>query len=61
MGDQFQVNTYTLDEQRYPAVAMANDGSCLAAWESNGQDGSGYGIFAVLEPSLRPADPNQKD
>jgi hypothetical protein len=61
LGDQFQVNTYALDEQRYPAVTMANDGSYLAAWESQGQDGSGYGIFAVLEPSLRPADPNQKD
>jgi hypothetical protein len=63
VGDQFQLNTYTLDEQRYPDVAMANDGSYIAAWESNGQDGSGYGIFASLGPSLLPplpADPNKE-
>ena len=51
LGDQFQLNTYTLDDQRHPDVAMAGDGSYLAAWESNGQDGSGYGVFAGLGPS----------
>jgi hypothetical protein len=64
LADQFQLNTYILDEQRYPDVAMAGDGSYLAAWESNGQDGSGYGIFATLGPSLLPllpADPNEED
>jgi hypothetical protein len=59
VADQFQLNTYTLDRQRYPDVAMVRDGSFLAAWESNGQDGSGYGVFAALEPSRRPADPNK--
>jgi hypothetical protein len=61
LSDQFQLNTYTLDDQRCPDVAMAGDGSYLAAWESSGQDGSGYGVFAVLGPSLLPpppADPN---
>lgn len=58
VGEQFQLNTYTLDQQRYPDVAMAADGSYLAAWESNGQDNSAYGIFAAFEPSLPPADPN---
>jgi hypothetical protein len=61
VGDQFQLNTYTLNEQRYPEVAMYSDGSYLAAWESNGQDGSGYGVFAGFGPSLLPpppADPN---
>ena len=64
VGGQFQLNTYTLEEQRYPDVAMAGDGSYLAGWESNGQDGSGYGVFAGLEPSLLPplpADPNKED
>jgi hypothetical protein len=61
VSDQFQLNTYTLDAQRYPDVAMAGDGSFLAAWESYNQDGSGYGIFAALEPSLLPADPNKPD
>jgi hypothetical protein len=52
VGEQFQLNTYTLDAQRYPDVAMAGPGSYLAVWESNGQDGSGYGIFATTEPPL---------
>lgn len=55
-GDQFQLNTYTLAQQRYPDAAIADDGSFLAAWESNDQDGSGYGIFAALGPSLLPTD-----
>jgi hypothetical protein len=61
VGDQFQLNTYTIDVQQYPDVAMAGDGSFLTAWESYGQDGSGYGIFAVQEPSLLPADPNKPE
>jgi len=60
-GAQFQLNTYTLDKQRYPDVAMAADGSYLAAWESDSQDGSDYGIFASLEPCLLATDPNRQD
>jgi hypothetical protein len=59
MGSQFQLNTHTLDQQRYPDVAMFRDGSFLTTWESNGQDGSGYGIFARREPAPPPPDPNQ--
>jgi len=57
-GEQFQLNTYTPALQRYPDVAMAGEGLFLAVWESDGQDGSGYGIFGGLEPSPLPADPN---
>ncbi len=57
-GEQFQLNTYTPASQRYPDVAMTGAGSFLAAWESDGQDGSGYGIFSGLEPAPLPADPN---
>ena len=60
-GEQFQLNTYTPGLQRYPDVAMTNDGFFLAAWESDGQDGSGYGIFGGLEPSPLPADPHNGD
>jgi hypothetical protein len=45
-GAASQLNTYTQDQQRYPDVAAGADGSFLAVWESNGQDGSGNGIFA---------------
>jgi phosphoheptose isomerase len=53
-GDPFQLNAYTQDQQRYPDVALMNDGSFLAAWESNGQDGSGYGIFLHVAPAIGP-------
>jgi hypothetical protein len=51
-GEQFQINDYTPDKQRYPDVALMGDGSFLAAWESNEQDGSGYGIFVEFVPPL---------
>jgi hypothetical protein len=49
-AEPFQLNSHALDKQRYPDVAMTDDGSFIATWESNGQDGSGYGIFAHIEP-----------
>jgi len=47
-GEPFQLNAHVLDKQRYPDVATRGDGAFVATWESNGQDGSGYGIFAHL-------------
>ncbi|MDJ0764743.1 MAG: hypothetical protein QNJ97_17315 [Myxococcota bacterium] len=44
-GDEFQVNTYTADAQKRPAVAMTPDGAFVVVWESDGQDGSDTGIF----------------
>ncbi len=61
VGEQFQLNTYTPASQQYPDVVMAGEGFFLAAWESDGQDGSGYGIFSGLEPAPLPADPNEGD
>jgi hypothetical protein len=46
LGTEFRVNTHTLDDQMAPSVAMAADGRFIVAWESYGQDGSGYGIYA---------------
>ncbi|MBI1345433.1 hypothetical protein GC163_04010 [bacterium] len=45
-GSEFQVNTYTTGTQIYSAVAMDADGDFVITWSSNGQDGSGDGIFA---------------
>ncbi len=45
MGE-FQVNTYTNDEQTTPFVSSLNNGEFIITWQSNGQDGSGYGIYA---------------
>lgn len=46
LGDAFRVNTYTTDIQRYSSVAMDTEGDFVITWQSQGQDGSGYGIYA---------------
>lgn len=46
VGTEFQVNTYTTSVQRYPEVAMDNDGDFVITWEGRYQDGGDFGIFA---------------
>ncbi len=43
---EFQVNTTTAGNQESPSVAMDGSGNFVIAWDSNGQDGSGYGVYA---------------
>jgi hypothetical protein len=45
LGGEFRVNSYTTSQQRYPSVASDASGTFVVAWESSGQDGSGYGVF----------------
>jgi cysteine-rich repeat protein len=42
---EFRANTYTLHDQREPALAVAADGSFVVTWESENQDGSYHGVF----------------
>ncbi len=58
VGDAFQLNTHTPGRQRYPDVAVATDGSFVATWESEDQDGAGYGVFAHFAAAIVP-DPNE--
>ena len=46
IGGEFAVNTYTTNDQRIPSVALDDAGRFVIAWQSTGQDGSGYGVFA---------------
>ncbi|MEO5330577.1 MAG: tandem-95 repeat protein [Magnetococcus sp. YQC-5] len=46
VGGEFRVNTYLTNDQINPSVAALNDGGFMVSWQSNGQDGSGNGIFA---------------
>ena len=48
IGREFQVNTYTSGSQRFPSVAILKDGNFISIWQSDGQDGSFYGIFGQL-------------
>ena len=44
-GTEFQVNTYTTSTQRLSAAASDANGDFVVVWSSDGQDGSGFGIF----------------
>jgi len=39
-GGEFQVNSYTTGDQRFPAVRMNTDGAFVVVWDSDGSDGS---------------------
>jgi hypothetical protein len=58
IGDEFQMNTYELNDQRYPAVAINGAGRFVTVWQSQAQDGSRYGIFARPGPIIGSADFN---
>jgi len=45
IGQEFQVNNFTTGDQSYPKVSGLQDGGFVVTWQSNGQDGSGFGIF----------------
>jgi len=49
VGGESTVNTYIEGNQRNAAVAMRDDGSFVTAWQSDEQDGSGFGIFAETD------------
>lgn len=46
LGPEFQVNSYTADNQLHPEITMDQQGSFAITWSSFGQDGDKTGIFA---------------
>jgi len=45
-GTEFQINAHTTSFfQRFPTISQDPSGGFVAAWHSEGQDGSGYGVF----------------
>ncbi|NEP57661.1 MAG: filamentous hemagglutinin N-terminal domain-containing protein [Symploca sp. SIO2G7] len=50
-GD-FQVNVFTTGIQTFPAIAALAGGKLVVTWQSNKQDGDGYGVYArIFDPS----------
>ena len=47
-GAEFQLNSTTAGDQQVRTIQSLADGRLLAVWESTGQDGAGWGIFARL-------------
>jgi hypothetical protein len=57
LGGEFRVNTYTTGNQRSPAVGAITSQFTIV-WQSDGQDGSGEGIFGQrYTPAGSPAGP----
>jgi hypothetical protein len=48
MGGETQVNTHLPGDQKNQHVAALSDGGWIVTWESFGQDGNGYGIYARI-------------
>ncbi|KAJ6248674.1 insulin-like growth factor binding protein [Anaeramoeba flamelloides] len=48
MGPEFQVNSYTIGDQKIPCVAYLSNDNFVITWESLGQDGDGSGIYAQI-------------
>ncbi len=47
LGGEFQVNTYTTNNQLYPAVALGANGSFVVVWHSRGSSGDDTSIYSV--------------
>ncbi|MFQ6035514.1 MAG: hypothetical protein ACE5NM_06650 [Sedimentisphaerales bacterium] len=61
LGIEFQINTYMKGDQRYSDIALSDNGIFVAVWQSDGQDGSGYGIFGEIQSIVALADLNPDD
>jgi hypothetical protein len=44
-GNEFRVNSTKPGDQSAPAVAALSTGGFVVVWHSDGQDGSGYGVY----------------
>ncbi|WP_085910179.1 VCBS domain-containing protein, partial [Kiloniella majae] len=44
-GGEFQVNSYTTDNQYHPKISSLSDGGWVITWNSQDQDGSSYGVY----------------
>jgi acetyltransferase-like isoleucine patch superfamily enzyme len=63
VGNEFQVNTYTIWYQWIPSVSMDEDGDFVITWESSWQDGDKGGVYAqrfvYVQPPVSDAGPDQ--
>jgi hypothetical protein len=53
---QYRVNTFTTGNQALPTVGSLPSGTFVIAWESQGQDGSGYGVFGQIDNHFIPVE-----
>lgn len=48
LGSEFRINSTTTGQQESASVANLKNGGFVATWASDGQDGSGHGIYARI-------------
>jgi hypothetical protein len=48
VGSEFLVNTTTTGDQVCPSIASLSGGGFVVTWESDGQDGSYYGVYGQV-------------
>ena len=48
IGTEFLVNTHTTGDQQEVSIAALAGGGIAAVWSSNGQDGSGLGVYSKV-------------
>jgi hypothetical protein len=53
---QYRVNTFTTGNQARPTAGSQPSGTFVIAWDSQGQDGSGYGVFGQLDNHFIPVE-----
>ncbi|MEQ9124703.1 MAG: cadherin repeat domain-containing protein, partial [Alphaproteobacteria bacterium] len=46
IGGEFRINSTTSNEQSAPSVTALEDGGYVVTWQSDGQDGSDFGVYA---------------
>ncbi|MGA1866974.1 MAG: hypothetical protein ACMUJM_00355 [bacterium] len=51
-SSEFQINSYAVNRQWNPCVAKLTKGGFVVVWRSEGQDGSGSGIFCQIFDSI---------
>jgi len=45
LGTEFRINTHEADDQTIPSVTALSDGGFVVAWQSDGQDRDGNGVY----------------
>ena len=48
IGNEFRVNTYIISDQINPSITSLVNDNYIVTWESNNQDGNGYGIYGQI-------------
>ena len=45
MGEKFQINTHTQNDQMDSDITLDSNGNIIVAWQSENQDGDNYGVY----------------